>query len=682
VAGPAAIRWSIAAGVFAASLLLRFLSPQFHNEHFTFLSGARQILAYGELPFRDFIDPGHFLVYYVSAAALILSGHTLLGDALLSTSLLAAATSITFLLASHASRSNAIGLLMAVFFFASYPRLYNYYKLLFLVAGLWLCWAYIDKPVRRRLAALALGTVLALMVRPDLAVYLGSAALVTLVAVHWTTDFRLFWRRGMLFSAIAACALLPFWTVLQIQGGVARYYGDALAFGEREKSTQRPILRPFQIDLSQPLIQTDPPPPPEPQRINVRWREGTDEGTRARLERRYGLGSPIFMTDDPRQRTWRYEVLDTSSENLQKLVREARVDDLSGLDRSTGELPPPRETPPPVTRVAPGLFRLVNANLWLYYTFLLLPAICLVVLVLRRGWRRPRCELMPGEVPKVLAAVTLCAVADRILVTLPTHGRLSDVGAPMAVLGAWLLGQLASRPCRQDRSVEGPGQQDPRHLSKPERRATVLNRFSALSGYAAVGLILAVTWLSITTSSEAGLLLEKTDLRTVVTRPLDVGEKLARTIGRLTTQPPIDDWAPPDSTALRAATRYVRACTQPGDRILLTWFDPRVAFYSQRAFAGGVIFFHHDHFSSPEEQERIIAKLETQSVPIVITDAQLHESRVKHLQPLIYTYLAAHYRRAHQSGLGERDGDQFRILVDRSRTPTSTYGEFSLPCYA
>ena len=49
---------------------------------------------------------------------------------------------------------------------------------------------------------------------------------------------------------------------------------------------------------------------------------------------------------------------------------------------------------------------------------------------------------------------------------------------------------------------------------------------------------------------------------------------------------PIDTWAD-DETGYRGLTRYAFACTQPDDRLLVTWFEPNIYFYAERDFAGG-----------------------------------------------------------------------------------------------
>ena len=75
--------------VFAATWIFRWLTIDFTNDHFVHLSRARQILL-GELPVRDFFDPGLPLHYYASAAALMAFGQNLLGEAILTVTLVLA----------------------------------------------------------------------------------------------------------------------------------------------------------------------------------------------------------------------------------------------------------------------------------------------------------------------------------------------------------------------------------------------------------------------------------------------------------------------------------------------------------------------------------------------------------------------------------------------------------------
>jgi hypothetical protein len=64
-------------------------------------------------------------------------------------------------------------------------------------------------------------------------------------------------------------------------------------------------------------------------RIHVRWQRAIDDGTRHELERQFRLDS-LEQLDDL---TWRYDLIDTSTENVRALVRHPAVADTHEIDR-------------------------------------------------------------------------------------------------------------------------------------------------------------------------------------------------------------------------------------------------------------------------------------------------------------------------------------------------------------
>lgn len=67
-------QWVVAWAVFAFAFALRLLSEDYlQNDHFMHLAWSRQLLA-GDVPVRDFLDPGMPLSYLASAAAQRLLG--------------------------------------------------------------------------------------------------------------------------------------------------------------------------------------------------------------------------------------------------------------------------------------------------------------------------------------------------------------------------------------------------------------------------------------------------------------------------------------------------------------------------------------------------------------------------------------------------------------------------------
>jgi hypothetical protein len=133
---------------------------------------------------------------------------------------------------------------------------------------------------------------------------------------------------------------------------------------------------------------------------------------------------------------------------------------------------------------------------------------------------------------------------------------------------------------------------------------------------------------------------------------------------------PIDWYAPPGSSGLYALTRYVLECTQPSDRVLVTWFDPQVFFYAERPFAGGQAYFEPDWHSSAADQALTIHRMQRQRVPVVLINASAERQFHKSF-PSVYDYVQQHYREAARSTFG---GDrEYAVLVDRRLQPTGVY---------
>jgi len=91
--------------VWAVGFLLPVGTLIITNDHFDRISRARQVARYGELPFRDFFDPGYFMAVLSSAALQRVLGDNLLADMLLDATFIATGTVIVFLLARRASSS-------------------------------------------------------------------------------------------------------------------------------------------------------------------------------------------------------------------------------------------------------------------------------------------------------------------------------------------------------------------------------------------------------------------------------------------------------------------------------------------------------------------------------------------------------------------------------------------------
>jgi hypothetical protein len=118
--------------------------------------------------------------------------------------MLSIAAAVTFVLATTVSGSIVIAaaVTMLVVLFAA--RLYDYPKAFVLAVGLWLCFRYIERPVRMRAALLGAATGMAFLLRHDLGVYLGIASVAVLVPQAATSTVA---AAGIYLYAIALAAV-------------------------------------------------------------------------------------------------------------------------------------------------------------------------------------------------------------------------------------------------------------------------------------------------------------------------------------------------------------------------------------------------------------------------------------------------------------------------------------------
>jgi 4-amino-4-deoxy-L-arabinose transferase-like glycosyltransferase len=129
--------------------------------------------------------------------------------------------------------------------------------------------------------------------------------------------------------------------------------------------------------------------------------------------------------------------------------------------------------------------------------------------------------------------------------------------------------------------------------------------------------------------------------------------------------------SPPDEGHL--LTRYLRECTAPGDRLLVTGSTPfNVSYYVQRPIAGGHLAWKHGWRSDPQREQESLALLRTQSVPFAVStnDPVLIDFR---RYPRIREYLLKNY--------AEVEGSNGNILVDTRRRPSGRYGPNGFPCF-
>jgi hypothetical protein len=183
------VRCAATAVVAAASFVLLFLdSVGLPNDHYMYLDWAQQ-LTLGDLPGRDFVDPGMPLQYVIAAIGQWLAPGPLV-EVVITTAMMAAAAAMTMLALWWLTGSFAAGLLATALQVVLQPRLYAYPKVLIPAGVALLGTMYARQPSRRRLAILALWIVVAFLLRHDLAVYAGAACVVIVACTHETAARR------------------------------------------------------------------------------------------------------------------------------------------------------------------------------------------------------------------------------------------------------------------------------------------------------------------------------------------------------------------------------------------------------------------------------------------------------------------------------------------------------------
>ena len=635
-------------GVFVTTFFYRFNTMGgafggFANDEFDYLARARQIQS-GDVPFRDFNDPGWFLTEYLSAAMQWLGGYNLRSEALLTVGMLSLGAALTFMLARRAAGTVVAAVVAVVVHVALDARHYNYPKIVLYAVGLALAWAYVDKPGRARLAALGALVGIGFLFRHDHLVYLGALSVTTIALVHHTS-MRDGLRAVAGLCGAAAIFIVPFLIFLALSGGVGEYFRAALVYVtvDAERTSFTPPR--LSLTLSKPLVALSREPALANARINVRWKPISDEERRDG-ESRFSLagGEPLDGT------TWTYALRDTSTRNIESLVRDPLVDDTHGLDRTTFAVD---EAPRPL-RFETQLDTVPNATAFLYYCFLCLPVVAAVVLWrLRRAVGPTRVLSTAGHLVPLLVLAAMLNVG--FMSRGSTNIRIADVGVTAAVLLAWLMAALTSR--------DG-------HVIAPRVGPRVLLRAGA------------VVVLCLTMLSANGLAHGVRSLREAgFTRgPVELARRARVAWNWLGTDPRAFARDEEQPGVLRIAG-YLSACTSPTDRLFVLGDHRELYYFSDRRFAGGHPWLLPLYYSDDADEARIVARLRSARVPVVLTETRVeYDEEYRQVFEQVHQYLEDEYTDAGEIEFG--GPRPLRVLVRTDLKPVRRYEPLDLPCFA
>ncbi len=224
--------WAPAAAMFLVALVWQFLTYNgFPNDHYFHVARARQMLL-GELPIRDFVDPGAPLQYVLSAASRWLFGDTAGPELLVVASGVAVGAAATVVCASWLARSTVIAIFVTVLEILASPRSYSYPKMLLYGLAACVIVGVAAQATRTRLVAAAVLTAVAFLMRHDHGVFIGVACAAAIVlSASGVIEAG---RRFGLFAAIVAVLLTPWAAWVQYYQGLIQYFQMGIAVSRRE----------------------------------------------------------------------------------------------------------------------------------------------------------------------------------------------------------------------------------------------------------------------------------------------------------------------------------------------------------------------------------------------------------------------------------------------------------------
>lgn len=557
--------------VWTFALCFSLATYTFSDDHFGRISPARQIARYGELPFRDFFDPGYFLTELASAAVQRVFGDNLLGEMLLTSSFVAGGAVAILLLVRRATGSLRVACLTAAVAVLAFRRPYDYDKFFFYPLGLLVSWRYAESRTSRDLVLTAVVSVVAAMFRYDNGLFVAASTLIVIAVTHVREPALLIRRAGLFAAAFVVCAA-PLLVVLQAQGGVAEAVDQVTTYARREGARTHLANLPAGAFAG---LEVTWLPPPQPQ-----------ESWRRRLRRQI-----------------------------------------------------------PFVGTASVSWTAAAASTVTYYLFVAI-SIGATVMV----WRGSNPDRVREEGPaqaghyltleraRVLSAVGVTLLAVILILREPVIARIGGVIGPPAVLAAWMWCRFARSPRAASRSW------------RPVRAAVAVCALATV--------VVATEWRS--------------------------SVSLIRRNGNLLTRLATATASPP-STALLPKPRltglveYLRRCTRPEDRVFAAWFVPELYFFTGRAFSGGMVETFGDHWSEPDHQRRIVEKMKTESVPIVLV--REGDESFRRGYPVVAEYLSARYQAVGSSAFGAVDGGNYTVFTRTDRAPSGTDQVTAMPCF-
>jgi hypothetical protein len=226
--------------LFIAAVAWRFLTfTGFSNDHYAHLVMAQQLLM-GDVPIRDFADPGWPLTYTLTALGWLITGKTMATEWVISTAGFAIGAACTVAAAYRLSGSLAIATVVTLIEILIFPRAYSYPKVLMYAAGAWALMTLAAQPSsRRRLVLMAAIVAIAFLFRHDHGLFIGIGSAVCVALASRADGWRVVVSRVALLTAITAIFLLPWIVFVTLNGGMVAYLEAGLDYSRAEASATR-----------------------------------------------------------------------------------------------------------------------------------------------------------------------------------------------------------------------------------------------------------------------------------------------------------------------------------------------------------------------------------------------------------------------------------------------------------
>ena len=649
--GPSAGRWrplhpigallALFAAVWHAALMTSAT-----NDNFLHLTLAQQWLA-GDWPVRDFFEHAWVLQYALSAAAQLLAGPRLLGEAAVVGIAWGVSVYLVFQLVRRETGSAAVAALAGVLLIVAGARGYSYPKGIVYAGAAWLWWQYGRAPTPARVAGFGAWAAVAFYWRPDHGVYVAVSLVLALLAVH---GLRAATFRGCALGGAVMLALVaPFLLYVQLTVGLPAYVQTAAVQAQVEHLShgthQWPVLR-FRgsIFVVEPARTYAPV-------VTLRWTAASSPDERQQVLTRYDL-ERVTPGDGIVEQV---RLSERAIAGLRALINEPIVEDTAGIDRSSGTLLP--GSWPAAERRAfdhawlrvrllPALDDQGRAIEIAVALFHLLP----IAAMIGAPWIRRH---LPGPVTslQLMAFSVFALLVDIAMLRDPFPARMADA----VVLSAVVLGFCVAAPWRAARRAG-------------RVRGTLLRG-------SAVGLALAVT-AAVAGASQFTSRLD--NLAGQWTSPGAARAAWGAVYDELAASPPLRHFVGRSARFSLRLAAYVRECVPPSDRLLVLWFEPEIYYYSERLMAQRHLGFAPAWAALEHEQRMTLEKVSRFAPPVALARRSAFEDQARATYPGVVAYVEREYSRA---ATVEDDGEEYWIFTRRDRPPLRGFGPQGWPCH-